>query len=219
MLNQLESLSELICDKLELDKDSKCIKPQGKSIISYKELIFYILKYGSTLEISKQLNYSKHTIEYAVRKLPINKDAHASYRLRLLELINFKYCNTCISIKENIEFPNSSYTITGKASNCKECTHNHYKQYYNDNKFIFIANTIRRRSLTNSYISKELVKEVFVRDNFECKKCFISELDHEIQFGTSLHIDHIIPVSKQGTNDINNLQLLCRSCNLSKYNK
>jgi 5-methylcytosine-specific restriction endonuclease McrA len=29
-------------------------------------------------------------------------------------------------------------------------------------------------------------------------------------------IDHIIPVSRGGTNDVDNLRLLCRSCNSKK---
>lgn len=54
--------------------------------------------------------------------------------------------------------------------------------------------------------------EVFKRDGYRCRECGAS-----IDEGATLEIDHIIPVANGGTNDIDNLQTLCKKCNRGKY--
>jgi 5-methylcytosine-specific restriction endonuclease McrA len=54
------------------------------------------------------------------------------------------------------------------------------------------------------------------RDNFRCAFCGKSPATN---VGTKLHIDHIVPFSKGGTNAIDNLQTLCEECNLGKSNE
>ena len=54
---------------------------------------------------------------------------------------------------------------------------------------------------------------VMKRDHFKCTACGASPATNP---GTELHVDHIIPVSKGGTSVIENLQTLCRICNLGK---
>jgi len=55
--------------------------------------------------------------------------------------------------------------------------------------------------------------KVLNRDNFKCVFCGKSPAT---DFGTKLHIDHIIPFSKGGTSTLDNLQTLCEDCNLGK---
>jgi 5-methylcytosine-specific restriction endonuclease McrA len=62
-------------------------------------------------------------------------------------------------------------------------------------------------------IPKSVRNFVFKRDNFTCKGCGNS-CDQ-----VRLTIDHIIPLSKGGSNDISNLQTLCLFCNQSKHKK
>lgn len=62
------------------------------------------------------------------------------------------------------------------------------------------------------HIPKGLRHEVFVRDGFRCQECLRGRED-----GVKLEIDHIIPVAKGGTNDIDNLQTLCMECNRNKH--
>lgn len=58
--------------------------------------------------------------------------------------------------------------------------------------------------------------KILNRDNFRCVFCGKSPAT---DVGTKLHIDHIIPFSKGGTNAPNNLQTLCEECNLGKSNQ
>lgn len=57
---------------------------------------------------------------------------------------------------------------------------------------------------------------VLKRDNYSCKKCGRSPgKDNTVE----LEIDHIIAISKNGSNDMDNLQTLCHECNQGKKDK
>jgi len=59
-------------------------------------------------------------------------------------------------------------------------------------------------------ISSKTKKAVWQRDMGKCAVCGSNE---------KLEYDHIIPVSKGGSNTMRNVQLLCERCNRSKSNK
>lgn len=54
---------------------------------------------------------------------------------------------------------------------------------------------------------------VLSRDNYTCQSCGKSSKE------TTLHVDHIIPISKGGKTEISNLQVLCSECNQGKSDK
>ena len=56
---------------------------------------------------------------------------------------------------------------------------------------------------------------VLQRDNFSCQACGASPA---ITYGVALHIDHIVPWSKGGETDMENLRTLCETCNRGKGN-
>jgi hypothetical protein len=59
-------------------------------------------------------------------------------------------------------------------------------------------------------LSKKTRFEVFKRDKFTCQYCGATAP------GAILHVDHIKPVAKGGTNDVFNLVTACESCNSGK---
>lgn len=60
----------------------------------------------------------------------------------------------------------------------------------------------RRKSLRLS-----VRRKVMERDKYRCLKCGTHK---------DLQVDHIVPVTKGGADDIDNLQTLCRKCNYEK---
>ncbi len=88
-----------------------------------------------------------------------------------------------------------------------------YAQEYAANPEKYIAKFHERRSrlLSNggSYTPEEW-EALCARYGSICLLC---------RRKVKLTVDHIVPISRGGTNDIDNLQPMCRSCNASKGNK
>lgn len=71
----------------------------------------------------------------------------------------------------------------------------------------------KRHKRQRTHIPRGLRHEVFKRDNYTCVECGATK-----ENGATLHVDHIIPVSRGGTDELCNLQTLCSDCNLNKSN-
>lgn len=65
-------------------------------------------------------------------------------------------------------------------------------------------------------MSNDLRAAIKKRDNYTCCLCGNSVFKEP---NLLLEVDHIIPVSKGGKTEANNLQTLCWRCNRKKYNK
>ena len=75
------------------------------------------------------------------------------------------------------------------------------------------SNTATQKHKTNRDVNLRLRFLVMQRDNFKCCICGASPAKDP---SVELHIDHVIPWSKGGETEINNLQTLCSKCNLGK---
>lgn len=85
-----------------------------------------------------------------------------------------------------------------------------YSEEYQEHLKKRTKNKKRRK---RTHIPRGMRHEVFKRDNYTCVECGAKKDD-----GATLHVDHIIPVSRGGTDELSNLQTLCSDCNLNKSN-
>lgn len=109
--------------------------------------------------------------------------------------------SSCVSVKR-FSRVNSKYMvdINGCASFVKEELI----------KEIEYENDCEKTELTQNprvYIKSSMRKLIFERDLYRCINCGTHK---------DLSVDHIVPVSKGGGNEIKNLQTLCLPCNSSK---
>lgn len=79
---------------------------------------------------------------------------------------------------------------------------------------------VKRRSNENEVrFTRFKRKQILDRDNWVCQFCWIKVHDDKVNNPFKAHIDHIVPISKGGNSEPSNLQVLCRTCNLSKQDK
>lgn len=72
------------------------------------------------------------------------------------------------------------------------------------------VNGARRRNAPGAHTVED-IKDIFKSQSGKCAYC-------KAKVGNDYHVDHIIAVTKGGTNYRSNLQILCPPCNHSKFN-
>lgn len=136
-----------------------------------------------------------------------------------------------IQLRYNQLIKEKQQNILKNVSNINSDLLSKVEKYKGDNETVieFIENAILK-SLPKEVLTQEELKEINRRRNikdttrysvleragFKCQCCGIKPLKNN---DVILHIDHIIPYSLGGSDNIDNLQVLCNKCNISKRNK
>jgi len=97
---------------------------------------------------------------------------------------------------------------------CKSCSQVSLLLFANSDQGFLTAITtitITPKKRKRKTIKPRLRFDILQRDNHTCQSCGATPQD-----GATLEIDHIQPFSKGGTDDPDNLQVLCRECNSGK---
>ena len=64
-------------------------------------------------------------------------------------------------------------------------------------------------------VSKDLRQQVASRAMSRCEYCLM----HQSLQGATFHVEHVVPISKGGSDELPNLSLACPSCNLHKSDR
>jgi len=85
----------------------------------------------------------------------------------------------------------------------------------------YVLESVIRVPTLGRGISPQLRNEILERNGFTCQLCGAGTGDPD-PFNPSrkirLHIDHIVPLSQGGSNDKENLRVLCSACNQGRAN-
>ena len=139
---------------------------------------------------------------------PIDNQA-AIQELALAFTLLFPILDACYDIAEG-----NTHTFKTHFDNFKTWLINAENQEYEE---VDLDETAPQLPELDSYkfIRDRRWYQVLMRDDWTCCSCRRSAKAH----GIVLHIDHILPRSFGGKDELNNLQTLCQKCNLGKSNK
>ncbi len=162
---------------------------------------------------------------------------------------NLKYCTSCKRDKPREEFYKSNTSIDGKKSHCAECLKERTRLYYKKNqeerknysRKYYQAHLEEYTSYNKEYRQKELeyfreharyrrALEVGARGNytkvqwearinFFGRRCFNCGCNWDTLVPNDQTVEHMIPLSRGGSNWPSNLRPACRSCNSKKRTK
>ena len=142
------------------------------------------------------------------------KDAYSKkYRLENPEkgiVASRKYCKANL---ERIKAYNKIYGEKYRAENCKR-EKIRKKKWYKENPDKIRENEARRRARKlNAFVAPVDRQKIFARDDGECHICK-KKVD-----SNDWHLDHILPLSKNGTHEPKNVAVSHPRCNLKKQAK
>ena len=207
-----KQITEQFLKQFDIDPNDTIIKTK-KDQFCFFEVIVSLLETGSVKKTAIELNTTYKTIQRATENLPLPKlnGGNQTFSYVILKSFNLRKCNKCNEIKNSDLFEQIGWCKSCK----KESRSKYWKKYYEKNRQLILDRTERRSRLVGHLTEAELII-LMERDNYQCQHCGMTNDEHLNEFGTRLHVDHIMPVAHGGKTSLYNTQLLCLMCNCKK---
>jgi len=159
-------------------------------------------KYDKYINDTRERNIVKSTI-YRKEHIDKMKELGAKWRER-----NPEYSATNSALwRKNNPSKSAEYYVNNK-DKCNQATRKWQKENQEKVRAILHARRARKKNAEGKYSFYDILNLLSLQKR-KCAFCHKS-----IQSG--YHVDHIIPLSKNGRNDKYNIQLLCPTCNRTK---
>lgn len=204
---------------------------KGICIKAKEEPVKYICKYfniymdKNTLKSLERLQENLHEMERIMNYLPqereriankVKKEIPIIVRIRYMDSI-WKFVGAR-ELDKNMKLPIADFHFKYQSPQGRT---NHTEKFILDHQLISEIIAYMKDDITyketmqyqRSLMTPALRKKIMKNDNYTCRYCGVSKKDHP---SIQLEVDHIIPVSKGGLTEEDNLQTLCLRCNRGK---
>lgn len=135
--------------------------------------------------------------------------------------VECKQCSSCKEVYPLNQFHTNPSNWDNVSDRCKFCTSEYFVDWRQTEQGQTLAKAHhhkrRERFEAGGELTKETVREVFQENIREFGKltCVYCEEGCENDW----HLEHMIPLSREGTNNKNNLAIACPTCNRRKHTK
>ena len=214
IIKKIEQAKELIKNQnalmLELVKDRKkelldylsIFFIEGLNFDDHHSLKLLIVKIEETWRKIEKRNYTEYQKVYAIQELN-NNEIEEIIKQGINNLKSIPIFQEIENLDEQVR------TLINKDTKNKK----YYEAFFqilmlsSNDPILFKKRFFPNMRIRRNNISSNVKREVWRRDMGRCSKCGSRE---------KLEYDHIIPVSKGGSNTSRNIELLCQSCNRKK---
>ena len=125
-----------------------------------------------------------------------------------------KTCSKCRTKKPVEQFSTNSANADGRYNYCKTCAASaRRKRYRKDPNYFKSLASKRKAKVRGAQVEPVSRRRVWERDAGICQLC-----GDPVPFD-EMHLDHVVPVSKDGKHSYDNTQTSHATCNLEKFNK